>query len=123
MPLSRTSLSDSPRVGVELFQHLLQSAGRENVTSLLALGKPGEVRSPPLDDNGKRYLVHRGIPLRNSTSIAPQARCRKESHTRRCPDDARGNARTSQEIGTIAIHVCRFPSRRQRLAECACFRS
>src|ERR1043166_4657462 len=98
MSLSRAGVSQSARVGHELFQHLLQPARRAHATTLFASGKPGALRSSELDDHGKNDLVHRRTSLRNPAHFIADTHNGKEPHPRRSPHDAGRDARPPKEI-------------------------
>src|SRR5438046_2758171 len=97
MSLSGAGLSHPARASIELFQYLLQFARRAHVAALFPTGKSGPVRSSPLDDHGKRHLVHRGIPLRNPTSAAAQTWRGKRSHASGCSHNAKRTGGPSEE--------------------------
>src|SRR5438067_5389723 len=103
LPLSRAGLSHLARAGAELFQHLFQPARRTDAPAFLPAGESRPVRRSPLDDLGKRNLVHRRISLRHSAPALAQARPGKTSYSRRSADLGERDGWPSEKTMNIVV--------------------
>src|ERR1700733_8149255 len=65
MPLARAHPSYPARVGLELFQYLLQPEEGAHVAAIFGPGQFETLRFPELDDHRQAGMVHRVSPVRH----------------------------------------------------------
>src|SRR5580692_6168837 len=83
MPLARAHPSYPARVGLELFQYLLQPEEGAHVAAIFGPGQFETLRFPELDDHRQAGMVHRVSPVRHQALPADHPGYVKATASRR----------------------------------------